>query len=394
MFIKRNLEPDILEGALYFPVVAILGPRQSGKTTLAKTLFKNHTYISLEDMDARAAARMDPRTFLLANPSADGIIIDEFQLVPDLLSYIQTMVDQEKKPGFFILTGSQNFLMNKAISQSLAGRISLHTLLPLSISELKQNNLLPAEIEEFMYKGCYPAIYAEGIPADRLYKNYIKTYLERDVRELTNVGDLSLFQTFIGLCAARIGQLVNFTKLAEECGVSQPTARRWFDILETSYIVFRLSPYHKNFGKRLKKTEKIFFYDSGLACSILRIKEEELALHPSRGGLFETCIISDILKWRYNHGQEPNDVYFWQDSAGREIDCMIADGLHTIPIEIKASRTISGRFFENLTYWEKIEGKKEKSFVVYAASENQVRTNPKLISWQSIDTIFSSQSSE
>lgn len=390
MFIKRDLEVDIVEGARYFPVVAILGPRQSGKTTLAKALFKNHTYISLEDMDARLAARMDPRTFLLANPSTHGIIIDEFQLVPELLSYIQTMVDKEKIPGFFILTGSQNFLMNKSIGQSLAGRVSIHTLLPLSIGELKQNNLLPAEIEQFMYQGCYPAIYAEKVPADRLYKNYIKTYLERDVRELTNVGDLTLFQTFIGLCAARVGQLLNLTSLADDCGISQPTARRWLTILEASYIVFLLHPYHKNFGKRLMKTEKLFFYDTGLACSILRIKQDELALHPSRGGLFESCIISDILKWHYNHGLETNNVYFWQDKTGREVDCIIVNGEHQTPIEIKANRTLSGRFFENLAYWDQLEGKQEKSFVIYAASDNQVRTHPKLVSWQSTDSVFES----
>lgn len=284
--------------------------------------------------------------------------------------------------------------MNKAISQSLAGRISLHTLLPLSVSELKQNNLLPAEIEEFMYKGCYPAIYAEGIPADRLYKNYIKTYLERDVRELTNVGDLTVFQTFIGLCAARIGQLLNIQSLAKDCDISPTTAERWISILEASFILFRLNPYSTNFGQRLIKSDKLFFYDTGLACNILRIKEEELVLHPSRGGLFESCVISDILKWHYNHGQATNNIYFWQDKTGREIDCLVVDGLRFTPIEIKASRTLSGRFFENLDYWDRLREKEDSSFVIYAASESQARAHPKLISWQSIDTIFAPQSSE
>ncbi len=385
--IKRDISQDILEGAAQFPVVAVLGPRQSGKTTLSQMLFKNHTYLSLEDPDLRAAARQDPRTFLVANYNEYGVIIDEFQYVPELLSYIQTMADKEKINGFFILTGSQNFLMNNAISQSLAGRVSIHTLLPLSVHELKESNLLPHEIEAMLYKGCYPAIYSKKIDPTRLYKNYMQTYVERDVRQLTQVGDLATFQTFITLCATRIGQLLNITSLGNECGISDHTVKRWLSILEASYIIFLLHPYHKSFGKRLVKRPKLFFYDPGLASYLLRIKEEDLALHPYRGNLFETFVISDIIKWKYNHGEIPK-IYFWQDKTGHEIDCIIERGQIITPVEIKASRTISQRFFTNFEYWNDIVEGKMPNFIIYAGSSKQARGTTSLLSWQSIDTIF------
>lgn len=388
MFIKRAIEPEILQGSQYFPVIAIVGPRQSGKTTVARHLFTEHRYISLEDLDARSAAKNDPRTFLIANATQKGLIIDEFQYVPELLSYIQTIVDEEKKPGFFILTGSQNFLVNEKISQSLAGRVSIHTLLPLSTRELKNNNLLPKQIESILFKGCYPAIYSEEIPLQRLYSNYLQTYVERDVRQLTQVGDLTTFQTFIQLCAARVGQLINFSSLANECRISDKTAKRWLSILQTSYIVFLLQPYHKNYGKRLVKTPKLFFYDTGLLCHILKIKKEDLAMHPYRGNIFEAFIISDILKWYFNHGNMPR-IYFWRDKVGHEIDCLIDEGKKILPVEIKASRTTSGRFFENLNYWKNLAQQNNiNDFVIYAGPEKQVRTHHNLLSWQDLSLLF------
>lgn len=388
MIYKRDLEKDILEGAKYFPVVAILGPRQSGKTTLAQMIFKNHVYLSLEDPDLRAAAINDPRTFLLTNYNEYGIIIDEFQYVPSLLSYIQTIADKEKKPGYFILTDSQNFLMNQAIAQSLAGRISLHTLLPLSIGELKANDILPQEVETILYQGCYPAIYAKKVPAQRLYSNYMQTYIERDVRQLSNIGDLNTFQTFITLCATRIGQLLNLTSLANECGISDKTAKRWISILEASYIIYLEQPYYNNLGKRLVKTPKIYFYDTGLASFLLKIKEEELALHPNRGGLFESLIISDIRKWHYNNSIIPS-VYFWRDQTGHEIDCIVEHGLKLIPIEIKSGRTSSPRFFEGINYWNKIAGKETSNgFVVYGGDAQQAKGYNNLISWQNVEKIL------
>jgi len=389
MIIKRDAIEDIKNGAKHFPIVAILGPRQSGKTTLAQIIFKNHNYVSLEDLDLRSSAVNDPRTFLMSNVNEHGIILDEFQFVPELLSYIKTIVDREQKNGFFILTGSQNFLMNQAITQSLAGRVSIHTLLPLSIDELEKNNLLPQEIETMLYKGCYPAIYSKNIEPDLLYKNYLKTYIERDVRQLTNIGDLVLFQTFITLCAARIGQLLNITSLSNECGVSDNTIKRWLTILEASYVVFRLYPYHTSFGKRLVKTPKLYFYDTGIACNLLKIKEDELALHPNKGNLFESFIISDFLKWHYNHGQTPN-IYFWRDKTGHEIDCIIVDGQKLTPIEIKASRTSNPRFFEGINYWKDSVVKKEfkNGFVIYGASAKQPKAHTNILSWQAINKIF------
>ncbi|MCA9770574.1 ATP-binding protein [Candidatus Dependentiae bacterium] len=385
--IKRQLEADIIKGAQYFSVIAILGPRQSGKTTTAQSVFKNHAYVSLEDLYLRTAAKKDPRTFLLANATKSGIIIDEFQHVPELLSYIQTIVDAQQKPGYFILTGSQNFLMNEKISQSLAGRVSIHILLPLSTNELKKSNIALPDIEQMLYNGCYPALYAKNIPADLLYKNYLQTYIERDVRQLAQVGDLTTFQTFISLCAARVGQLLNISSLGNECGVSDSTVKRWISVLEASYVLFLLRPYHNNFGKRLVKSPKMYFYDSGLICYLLRIKKEQLAIHPTRGNIFESFVISDMLKWYHNHGQLPL-VYFWRDKAGHEIDCLLQDGNRLVPIEIKSSRTPNNRFFENIEYWQKLTNNKEKNFVVYAGDTTQALSHSDIISWQNMQKIF------
>lgn len=386
--INRKISDDILDGARYFPVIGILGPRQSGKTTLARELFKNHVYLSLEDLELRAAAKNDPRTLLIANRNEHGIIIDEFQYVPELLSYIQTTVDQDQKPGYFVLTGSQNFLMNQSITQSLAGRISLHTLLPLSISELKESNHLPVEIEPMLYQGCYPAVYSKNIPPEKLYKNYLQTYIERDVRQLTNVGDLTTFQTFITLCAARVGQLVNFTALSNDANISDVTVRRWLSILEASYIIFLLHPYHENLGKRIVKAAKLYFYDPGLICSLLQIKQEDLASHPNKGNIFESFIIADILKYHHNQGTSPR-VFFWRDKAEHEVDCIIEQGQKLIPVEIKAGRTFNPRFLDGLNYWQALAHEKSASgSVVFAGSSEQVRSHSALVSWQSIDDVF------
>ena len=387
ILLKRALAPDVLEGARQFPVVAILGPRQSGKTTLARMIFKKHTYVNLEELDVREAAVKDPRTFIIAHRNTQGLIIDEFQHVPSLLSYIQALVDEEQKPGAFILTGSQNFLMNQSISQSLAGRISIHTLLPLSIAELSKNKLVPREVEPLLYQGCYPAIYAKNIDPKMLYKNYLQTYIERDVPQLTHVGDLTTFQTFIALCAARIGQLLNITSLGNECGISDNTAKRWLSILEASYIIFLLRPYHTNFGKRLVKTPKLYFYDTGLACQLLKIKPDTLALDPNRGGLFESLIISEMVKTYYNRGELPR-IYFWRDKTGNEVDCLIDEGKKIIALEVKAGRTTSRRFFEGIEHWQSlVENKSTASFVVFAGSKQQARGYANLVSWQNMNSI-------
>jgi predicted AAA+ superfamily ATPase len=390
MYIKRTLEKDIKEGASYFPVVAILGPRQSGKTTLAQTLFSDHVYVSLEEKDQRTAALADPRSFLESNRSLSkvGIIIDEFQYAPDLLSYIQTIVDREKIMGYFVLTGSQNFLMNQSITQSLAGRVSLHTLLPLSIAELKAHNLLTDKVEHLMYQGCYPAIYTKKVPARTLYSQYIKTYLERDVRLLAQVGDLATFKTFLILCAERVGQLVNFTEIGKECRISDQTVKRWLTILEASYIIFLLHPYEKTLSKRLIKRPKLYFYDPGLVCHLLKIKEINLTTHQKRGGIFETLIISEMAKVFYNFGDEPS-LYFWQDRHDHEIDCIIAYGNIVKAIEIKSGRTINSDFFTGLNYWKELDKKNEShTYIVYGDTTKRISGYRNVISWQETDTLI------
>jgi predicted AAA+ superfamily ATPase len=388
VLIQRDIQPLLLEDAKSFPVVGILGPRQSGKTTLARAAFPNYKYISLEDMDMRSQVMGDPRSFLEIHKNLPGLILDEFQNVPTLLSYIQTHVDEVKKPGFFVLTGSQNFLMNQAITQTLAGRISLHTLLPLSISELKRHGTLPQTMEQAMYQGFYPTFYGETPPANRWFASYIQTYLERDIRNITNVLDLNLFQTFTQLCAARVGQVLNMTALGNDCGISDTTVQRWLSLLEASYIVFFVHPYYKNFNKRIVKSPKLYFYDSGLACSLLKISKTDLPFHSITGGLFESMVMSDIMKQYHAMGTSPR-VYFWHEQSQGEVDCIIEHNQKTIPIEIKAGRTVVPQFFKGLSQWNKlVENPPSTGYVIYGGSEDQTRPHGRVISWQSIDTLF------
>jgi len=391
MYIKRILEKDIAQGALYFPVVAILGPRQSGKTTLAKKMFEKHVYVTLEDIDIRNAAINDPRSFLSLYRNDHGLIIDEFQRAPALLSYIQGIVDTEQKQGYLILTGSQNFLMNEAMSQqSLAGRVSLHTLLPLSIDELEGANLLPSQIEDVLHQGLYPAIYTKKTPYSRLYQQYVRTYLERDIRQLTHVGDLAAFKTFLVLCAERVGQRINYTELGKECHISDQTAKRWLTILETSYIIFQLQPYEKTVSKQLIKTPKLFFYDPGLVCYLLKLRKKELIASSKRGNIFESFVISEIVKYFYNRGHEPS-IYFWQDKNKKEVDCIVKYGTHLMALEIKAGRTPSPRFFDGLSSWKEHLVEQDlnpKCYVIYADNKERISGYKDVISWQSIDSLM------
>lgn len=390
MYIRRELTGNIKDAAKEYSVVAILGPRQSGKTTLAKHIFSKHRYISLEDLDIRAAAHTDPRAFLRDYPSEHGIILDEIQYAPELLSYIQTIVDEEKKKGFFILTGSQNFLMSEAITQTLAGRIAIMTLLPLSISEIEKAKLLPEKIETAVFIGSYPALYAQELSISRLYKSYTVTYLERDVRQIKNIANLNLFKKFIGLCAGRTGQTINYSSLANDAGIDDKTVKEWLSLLEASYIIFFLQPYYNNFGKRLIKAPKLYFVDTGLVCSLLRIKSaNELIDHSMRGALIETYIISDLLKQEYNLEQIPS-LYFWRDQTGNEIDCIIDQGSKRIvPIEVKSSKTVITSYFKELTYWKKLSDNPEtESYVIYGGSENQNWPEGKVISWRSVGQLI------
>ncbi len=382
--IERTMEHYLLTRAQKLPVIAILGPRQSGKTTLARKAFKEHTYVSLEEPKNRQFAYDDPYSFLQTYASDAGIILDEIQEVPSLLSYIQVYVDEHQKPGYFILTGSQNFLVHDAVNQTLAGRIAIFTLLPLSINELRDASLLPATIEELIFKGQYPRSYSFDIDPADMYPDYIRTYIERDIRSLKNITNLSVFQKFVGLCAGRIGQLLNMTSLANDAGISLATAKSWLSLLEASYIIFLLQPYHTNIGKRLVKTPKLYFYDSGIACSLLGIESaRQLSQHYVRGGLVETVLISELYKQRYNQGRPPR-FYFWRDKLGHEIDCLIVQANGNIPLEIKAGKTVSSDYFDGLKYWYQVYDQPANGFVVYAGDENQQRRSGKLVSWRSL----------
>jgi predicted AAA+ superfamily ATPase len=382
MLIKRSLTEKVVEAASEFPVVAIVGPRQSGKTTLAQMAFPRHKYLSLEDHDVRTLALTDPRQFLTEYPTEFGLILDEIQHAPMLLSYMQTIVDREKKKGFFIVTGSQNFLVDEAITQTLAGRMAVLTLLPLSIEELKEAHLLPDTIETYAYKGSYPNIYAENTSVERLYTNYIRLYVERDVRQIKNVSDLNAFQRFMKLCAGRTGQILNLTSLGNDCGINHNTAKSWISLLEASYIVFLLYPYYKNFGKRIIKSPKLYFFDTGIACSLLNIRSpQELSDHYLRGGLVESLIISDLLKQQHNLDRKPN-LYFWRDSTGNEIDCIVDESKFPVPIEIKAGKTVAPDFFKEIAYWSNLtKSPQVPTFLIYGGSDNQRWPQADVISW-------------
>jgi len=388
--LTRAIGATIIQRSKKMPVIAILGPRQSGKTTLARALFPQYTYVSLENFEMREFARLDPQRFLEAHQSAQGIILDEIQHVPQLLSYIQTYVDQEHRPGSIIITGSQNILMNQAISQTLAGRIALFTLQPLSIAELKRNHIVPETIEEVVIKGCYPRVYAYDLEPTSWYLDYIETYVERDVRTVGNIVDLSTFRRFIRLCAGRVGQLLNVVSLANDCGIDQRTAKAWLSILEASYIIFLLQPHYVNFSKRLVKTPKLYFWDTGLACALLDIRSIDLLhTHYMRGSLIESLLIAEICKHYYNQGDRPHHVYFWRSHAGHEVDCVIQEHNTLIPIEIKGGATIVQDFFTGLSFWKTLTDQENTNgFVIYAGDKTQHRSQGTVVSWKNIDLIF------
>ncbi len=387
MVIKRDLLKPLLTAATHFPVVAILGPRQSGKTTLAQLTFPNYTYISLEDLDIRERVASDPRQFLADCSKAPGIILDEFQHVPEILSYIQTYVDKHQQPGFFILTGSQNFLVNEAISQSLAGRIAIMTLLPLSAHELTQANLLPERFEAVVTTGFAPAIWSKQVPSTDWHRGFLTTYIERDIRQIQNVQDLSLFKTFMALCAGRIGQQLNMTALANDCGIKVQTAESWLSLLDATYITFRLMPFYKNFNKRVTKTPKLYFYDTGLAAYLLGLTPELVEHGSMRGPLFEAFVISDLIKTFHNRNLEPR-LFYWRDQSGNEVDCLIGTPIQQHAIEIKAGMTISQDVFKGLSYLKNLAGDELQSrHLVYAGNEAYTSIGTQITPWQNIASI-------
>ncbi len=385
MFIERKIALRLKKLSTQFPAVGILGPRQSGKTTIARNLFPTYKYLNLEELDTRAFAAEDPRRFLKALENEQGVILDEIQRVPDLLSYIQTHVDEWQKTGFFILTGSENILLNHHINQTLAGRIALVTLLPLSLEELDAASLLPIEMEEILFRGFYPSVHSKKIDSKEWIQSYIQTYVERDVRQIKQITDLSMFQKFLQLCAGRVGQLLDLTSLGNDCGITAHTARSWISLLEATYIIFLLQPHHKNYNKRVIKTPKLYFYDTAIACSLLSIQSSrDLISHYLRGNLFESMILSDLLKQRFNAGLRSN-VYFWRDKSGHEIDCILEHGSNLVPIEIKSSETIHSDFFTGLAKWNQLtENDPSNGFLVYGGREKQVRSQGVALSWREL----------
>ncbi len=381
--IERTLAKKLIALAQKFPVVTLTGPRQSGKTTLVKALFPALPYVSLEEPDLRQFAYTDPRGFL--SNFKQGAVLDEVQRTPDLLSYIQTIVDND--PGVhFILTGSSNLLLMEKIGQTLAGRSAVLHLLPLSLQELRDSGHVFERYEQAIYTGQYPRIYDKEIAPTDFYPSYIQTYVERDVRLLKNITDVNAFIRFTQLCAGRVGQLLNYASLANDAGVSPNTAKAWLSVLEASYIVYRLQPYYKNFNKRLVKSPKLYFYDTGLACSMLGIRSgQQLDLHFLKGGLFENLVINEFIKRFRNQGRR--DVpYFWRERSGREIDCLLADAETLTPIEIKAGKTASNSYFNNIQAWSAFTGV-EEGYVVYGGDISLQTSNGQLISWKDLDRI-------
>ncbi len=381
-FVKRKVEKFVNQLAKEYPVITITGPRQSGKTTLVRYLFMKKKYVSLENPDLRELAQGDPRSFLERYQA--GAIFDEIQRVPEILSYLQEIVDNDNQLGKFILTGSQQFGLLPGVTQSLAGRTALVKLLPFSLPELYQKRVdIAAEgLDKILFTGFYPPIHDRKLTAGIWHANYIQTYIERDVRQMINIQDLRVFQRFLRMCAARVGQLLNLSNLASDCGITHNTARAWISILEASYIIFILRPHFNNLSKRLIKTPKLYFYDTGLAAWLLSIHDpEQLNIHPLRGSLFECFIISEIIKSRYNKGMTDN-LYFWRDRSGNEIDLLIDDGLKLQPVEIKSGKTLNKDYFKGINKWLKLAGKSATNPVlVYGGDESIKQGQIQALSW-------------
>ena len=385
--VNRTIVEGINAYMQRYPIVALTGPRQSGKTTLLKGMFPDFRYVSLENPDNRAFAENDPNGFLQLYDQK--VILDEVQRVPALLSYIQTIVDSNNMMGQYILSGSQNFNLMKSITQSLAGRVALFKLLPFDMMELKSADLLPSDYEQLIIKGSYPALYDRSIPFASFYANYIETYIQRDVTELLSIRDFGLFRTFLKLCAARIGQQLNIANLSSETGVSVPTLRSWISILESSYIMYQLPPFFKNFNKRLVKSPKLYFYDTGLASFLLGIRNEKTLLESEfKGALFENMIITEYVKQNY-HNNLYHDFYYWRDSNGHEVDLLVSNDTAYDAIEIKSTKTILPKQFAGLDFLANIGGDAiRRKILVYGGDSSQKRTHYQIWAWSDIKLEF------
>ena len=386
--IDRNIEPVLHTLSAQYPVITITGPRQSGKTTLCMKVFPEKPFANLESPDIRQFSIDDPKGFLAQYP--DGAVFDEIQRSPDLVSYLQTMVDQDQRNGLFILTGSQQFEVSNTINQSLAGRTALIRLLPFALTEVHGAYDVP-DIDGLIYNGFYPRIWDKQLNPTQALGDYFETYIERDLRQLVTIKDLNVFQRFIKLCAGRIGQLLNVNSLANDAGVSHTTARNWLSILEAGYIIFLLPPYYRNISKRLVKSPKLYFYDVGLAAFLLGIEnEKQISRDPLRGSLFENMVIAEALKFRLNEGKRSN-LYFYRDSKGNEVDLLLVNGPDIFPIEIKSGMTITRDYFKGLKYFSKLfpDHIPGGGGIVYGGQEVQNRTDISIVPFSRLENLFS-----
>ena len=383
--IQREAQYKLAQLGDTFKAIAVIGPRQSGKTTLVKVTFPEKPYLSLENPDTRNFALEDPRGFLQNLPN--GAILDEVQRTPLLFSYLQEILDNSNQKGLFILTGSNNFLLQESISQSLAGRVGYLNLLPFSVKELLLENLLPETDEEVMVNGFYPPIYDQRISSLDWVPNYIKTYIEGDVRQIKNVSDLLIFEKFMSVLAGRTSQELNLTSISNEVGVDLKTVQSWIGILESSFIIYLLKPHFQNYNKTIVKRPKVYFYDTGLVCSFLRISTiSQLENHPLKGAIFETMVVIEMVKKYTNQGINP-PLFYWRDKTGHEIDLIIDKGNLLTPIEIKSSKTINSDFFKNLKYWNHLS-KMNKAVLIYSGIQEQNRSDGTLITnWKNISNL-------
>ena len=381
MFVKRKLEKAILSGSRQVPVIAIIGPRQSGKSTLAQHLFKNHVYIDMQDANIFEFANNDPKGFLQTYKNKHVVIIDEAQYAPKLFPQIKVEAYKNPQPGYFILSGSQNFLLHEKISESLAGRVYFYVLLPFSIQELKSADLLIEQTDQQLLKGFYPRVYQPHIHAHEYYENYIRTYVEQDIRTIKNIENMLVFQKFMRLCAVRVGATLNITELATNCSISTGTARSWLSLLETSFILFLLPPYHNNLGKRITKSPKLYFYDVGLAATLANFDTELMVSKRALyGALFENMIIVDIIKNFHAKNLHPI-LTFFRESNQKEVDLIVELKGKTIPIEIKASQTMNSHFFDTLIWFQEQKENIQNPIIIYGGTQAQTRTLGRVIPW-------------
>lgn len=383
--IPRIAEDTALRLSRQYPVLTIVGPRQSGKTTLSRQVFKDYAYVSLENLDDRGLAVHDPKAFL--NRYTKPLIIDEIQRAPGLLSYIQTRVDAGRQNGGYVLTGSQQFELMESLSQSLAGRTAIIKLLPLTIREVTDHFKRKFTLEDLLYTGFYPRIYDQQLDPTEAYSFYLSTYVERDIRSLVNVKDYLLFERFLKVCASRTGQVLNLSSIGNECGLSHNTVRHWLSLLEASFIIYRIPPHFRNFSKRIIKSPKLFFFDTGFVSYLLGIeKKDHLITHPLKGALFETLVMGELLKSRLNRAKS-NNFFFFRDNSGHEVDCLMDQGAYCVPVEIKSSQTVNEAFFDNLTYYNTLQKNAAKPVLIYGGEETYGREMASVVSFKDIDTI-------